>query len=110
MYGLDEEEERLLYDFDAYEACFLMQEDGRVRVFSTESGKVVPLGISVSDDDDCETLAFAIVVQNGGVSVSSRYYSRFQCSDFSWPEKPFHVLATEVVDLPAESVAFELNY
>ncbi|MEM8798918.1 MAG: hypothetical protein AAGF15_02435 [Pseudomonadota bacterium] len=101
LYRVHDEEKELLYNFDDYQSCFLMQDSGKVRLFNTQSGMVVPLGISRDKLDYCETWGFSLLVEKTRIAISTHYYSRKQCSDFKWPEKPFHVLATEVLDLPA---------
>ncbi len=102
--------EVLLYHFSDEDSCFLMKHDGKARIFDTQHGKVVPMGLSGSIEDQCETKALAIVLKNGAFHLSRRFYTRFQCKGFLWPEKPFHVLATDLVELPAKNIPFEVNH
>ena len=96
-----------LYEFGNHKDCYLMEHEGRIRSFQTTSGTVIPLGIVLESGDSCKTSAYAIVYRENSFFISSKFYSRFQCQTFNWPEKPFHVLASDTIPLPSDSIAFE---
>lgn len=100
----------LLYDFEGYESCYFMEYEGQVKVFQSASGTVIPLGIPLETGENCKTSAYAIVYRDNNFYLSSKFYSRFQCETFNWPEKPFHVLASDAVQLPTADIAFEESH
>ena len=98
--------ERELYRFGDASTCQLLETNGNVRIFNTDSGVVVPLEVCIQADGIERARAMALIWTGEDFALSRGYYQRRGCGSFPWPEKSFHVLAVETWRLPAAGLVF----